>query len=161
MLVIFLIHTYLYWGTSDRIRVICAKLIFKKSGNIDVINRRVYFGNGTNIVIGHHSTLGAQVNIPNDTIIGNYVMISRQTHILHGNHEFSRIDIPIKLQGDQGDRQTIIEDDVWIGMRSFLTPGRKLKKGTIVAACSVLTKDFDEYTVVGGNPAHFIKSRKL
>lgn len=44
-------------------------------------------------------------------------------------------------------------------MRSFLTPGRKLKKGTIVAACSVLTKDFDEYTVVGGNPAHFIKSQ--
>ena len=61
MLVILLIHMYLYWGISDRIRVICAKLIFKKSGNIDVINRRVYFGNGTNIVIGHHSTLGAQV----------------------------------------------------------------------------------------------------
>ncbi|MDC2791486.1 acyltransferase, partial [Bacteroides ovatus] len=61
---------------------------------------------------------------------------------------------------NQGDRQTIIEDDVWIGMRSFLTPGRKLKKGTIVAACSVLTKDFDEYTVVGGNPAKLIKKRK-
>ncbi|MDC2791485.1 acyltransferase, partial [Bacteroides ovatus] len=110
---------------SNYIRIYCVKRIFKKCGKISTIDRRVYFGNGANIEIGDHSTLGAQVNIPNDTIIGNYVMISRQTHILHGNHEFSRIDIPIKLQGNQGDRQTIIEDDVWIGMRSFLTPGRK------------------------------------
>lgn len=86
-------------------------------------------------------------------------MVSRQTHILHGNHCFDRIDIPIKLQGSYPDKQTIIEDDCWIGMRSFLTPGRHVKRGTIVGACAVLTKDFDEYSIVGGNPAKLIRKR--
>ena len=53
----------------------------------------------------------------------------------------------------------IIEDDVWIGLRSILTPGRHVQKGTIVAIGSVLTKDFPPYSVVGGNPAKVIKSR--
>ena len=34
-----------------------------------------------------------------------------------------------------------------------------MKKGSIVAMGSVLTKDFPEYSVVGGNPAKLIKSR--
>lgn len=44
-------------------------------------------------------------------------------------------------------------------MRSFLTPGRHVKRGTIVGACAVLTKDFDEYSIVGGNPAKLIRKR--
>ena len=55
--------------------------------------------------------------------------------------------------------KTIIEDDCWIGMNTLFTPGRHVHKGTIVAMGSVLTKDFPEYSVVGGNPAKFIKSR--
>lgn len=40
-----------------------------------------------------------------------------------------------------------------------MTPGRHVSKGTIVAMGSVLTKDFPTYSIVGGNPAIFIKSR--
>lgn len=143
----------------NKIRIICVKQIAKKCGKIDTINRKAHFGNGKGLIIGDHSTLGANTDIPNDTIIGNYVMVSRQTHILHGNHCFDRIDTPIKLQGSYPDKQTIIEDDCWIGMRSFLTPGRHVKRGTIVGACAVLTKDFDEYSIVGGNPAKLIRKR--
>ena len=144
---------------SNKLRIFCVKHIFKKCGDIDTINRHVYFGNGKDVIIGDHSTLGAGVNMPNDTVIGNYVMVSRQTHILHGNHCFDKIDVPIKLQGSYPNKQTIIEDDCWIGMRSFLTPGRHVKRGTIVGACTVLTKDFDEYSIVGGNPAKLIRKR--
>lgn len=45
-------------------------------------------------------------------------------------------------------------------MRTFMTPGRHVKEGTIVGACAVLTKDFEPYSVVGGNPAKLIKMRK-
>lgn len=54
---------------------------------------------------------------------------------------------------------TIIEDDCWIGVRSILTPGRHIKKGSIIAAGAIVTKDFDEYSIIGGNPAHLIKKR--
>ncbi len=146
-------------GISNKIRVFCVKRIVKKAGKIDTINRRVYIGNGIDVELGDHCTLGANVSIPRNTIVGNYSMISRQTHILANNHCFDRTDIPIKLQGYYPDKQTIIEDDVWIGMRSFLTPGRHVRKGTIVAAGSVLTKDFEEYSIVGGNPAKLIRKR--
>lgn len=144
---------------SNKLRIFCVRRIVKKCGKIDTVNRRVYFGNGANVELGDHCTLGANSSIPNDTIVGAYSMVSRQTYILHGNHRFDRTDIPIKCQGSYLNKQTIIEDDVWIGMRSFLTPGRHVKKGTIVAAGAVLTKDFDEYSIVGGNPAKLIRKR--
>ena len=34
-----------------------------------------------------------------------------------------------------------------------------LGNGSVVAAGSVVTKDVDPYTIVGGNPARFIKKR--
>ena len=145
---------------SNRFRIFCVKRIASKCGKVDTINRKVYFGNGQFLELGDHCTLGANAEIPNDTIVGCYSMISRQTYILHGNHRFDNTEVPIKLQGSYPDKQTIIEDDVWIGMRSFLTPGRHVKKGTIVAAGSVLSKDFPEYSIVGGAPAKLIRMRK-
>ena len=62
-------------------------------------------------------------------------------------------------QGFSEKKQVIIEDDVWIGRNVTMTPGRIIKKGSIVAACAVLTKNFPEYSIVGGNPAKLIKSR--
>lgn len=145
---------------SNAIRVFCVKRIFKKCGKINTINRKVNFGSGKDIEMGDYSGIGANVDLPNDTIIGKYVMIGRQTHILRDNHRFDRTDIPINLQGYQGKSRTIIDDDCWIGMRTFMTPGRHVKEGTIVGACAVLTKDFEPYSVVGGNPAKLIKMRK-
>lgn len=41
-----------------------------------------------------------------------------------------------------------------------MTPGRTISDGTIIAMAAVLTKDFPPYSIVGGNPAKIIKSRK-
>ena len=38
-------------------------------------------------------------------------------------------------------------------------PGVKIGDGAIVAACSVVTRDVEPYSVVGGNPARFVKKR--
>ncbi len=38
-------------------------------------------------------------------------------------------------------------------------PGVTIGDGAIIAACSVVTRDVEPYTVVGGNPARFIKKR--
>ena len=52
-----------------------------------------------------------------------------------------------------------IENDVWIGGFSIIFSGIRLGNGSVVAAGSVVTKDVDPYTVVGGNPARLIKKR--
>ena len=145
---------------ANAFRVFLCKRIFKKCGKIRTINRKIIFGSGRNIEMGDDSGIGANTEIPSDTIIGKNVMLSRRCYVLHRNHEFKRTDIPIIEQGFKETKRLIIEDDCWIGLNSLLTPGRHIKKGTIVAMGSVLTKDFPEYSIVGGNPAKFIKSRK-
>ena len=50
-------------------------------------------------------------------------------------------------------------DDVWLGRESVVMPGVHIGDGAIVAAYSVVTKDVAPYTLVGGNPARFLKNR--
>ena len=54
---------------------------------------------------------------------------------------------------------TVVGSDVWIGRESVIMPGVRIGDGAIVAACSVVAKNVEPYTVVGGNPAQLIKSR--
>lgn len=54
---------------------------------------------------------------------------------------------------------TIIGNDVWIGMDTVIMPGIKIGDGAIVAAKSVITKDVEPYTIVGGNPEKKLKTR--
>ena len=136
------------------------KRIFKKCGKNVNVERLATFGNGFNIEIGDNSGIGVRADIPNDTIIGNNVMMAPNVCIFSVNHEFSSTDIPMIQQGNTEPKQTIIEDDVWIGRNVMMTPGRCIKKGSIIAAGCVLCKDFPEYSIVGGNPSKLIRNRK-
>lgn len=153
-------YTPIIGKLSNKIRIFCVKNIFKSCGKIRTIQRKVSFGGGKLIEMGNESGIGARTTIPNDTIIGNNVTIARDIFILGRNPEFSLTEIPINDQGKKQSKQTIIEDDVWIGLRSIITPGRNIKKGSIIAMGTVLTKDFPEYSIVGGNPSKLIRSRK-
>ncbi|CNI20783.1 transferase hexapeptide repeat containing protein [Yersinia intermedia] len=55
--------------------------------------------------------------------------------------------------------KTIIGNDVWIGAQSIIRAGVNIGDGVIIAANSVVTKDVEPYTVVGGSSAKFIKKR--
>ena len=61
-------------------------------------------------------------------------------------------ELPIK--GD-----TIIQNDVWIGYNSLIMPGIKIGNGSIIASNSVVVKDVEPYSIVGGNPAKLIRKR--
>lgn len=148
------------FGGGSFLRYQLAKRIFKSCGKNVNIERGAVFGSGREIEIGDNSGLGINCCIPGNTKIGNDVMMGPNCYILPHNHAFDRTDIPMWRQGVAEKKQTIIEDDVWIGRDVTMTPGRTIKKGSIIAACTVLTKDFPEYSIVGGNPSKLIKSRK-
>ena len=52
-----------------------------------------------------------------------------------------------------------IDSNVWIATNAIILPGVTIGEGAVVAAGSVVTKDVDPNTIVGGNPAIFIKNR--
>lgn len=138
----------------------CCKHIFKKCGKKINIERGAFFGKGIDVEIGDYSGIGINANIPGDTIIGDYVMMGPNVIIFPHNHNFSDTKTPMMFQGDTKKVRTIIGNDVWIGQNVIMTPGRKISDGSVIGAGCVLTKDFPEYSVIGGNPSRLLKSRK-
>lgn len=54
--------------------------------------------------------------------------------------------------------EVIIEDHCWIGQRTYILKNTKISHNSVVGACSVVTKKFDEPNVViAGNPARIVK----
>ncbi|MDE6065434.1 MAG: acyltransferase [Duncaniella sp.] len=143
----------------NRIRIFCCRHIFHECADIDTINRNVYFGNGARIEIGEHSGLGANSHITNNIKIGRDVMIAPELHVVFRNHNISDINVPMRVQPELPETTVTIEDDVWIGQRVIILPGRTIAKGSVVGAGSVVTKDFPPYSIIGGNPARLIRSR--
>ena len=146
---------------ARRLRYWCGKNIFLKCGKNINIERKAHFGVGKNICIGDNSGIGVNCVVPDNIVIGSNVMMGPECYFFKQNHCFDNIDIPMNLQGYSAAKITIIEDDVWLGRGIMVTPGRIIKKGSVIGAGTLLCKDFPEYSVVGGNPSKFIKSRLI
>jgi acetyltransferase-like isoleucine patch superfamily enzyme len=56
-------------------------------------------------------------------------------------------------------KDTTIGKDVWIGHGVTILTGITIGDGAVIAANSNVIKDVDPYSIVGGNPAKFIKKR--
>lgn len=54
----------------------------------------------------------------------------------------------------------VIQSKVWIGFNVTILKGVTIGEGAVIGACSVVTKDVEAWTVVGGNPAVLIKRLK-
>lgn len=52
-----------------------------------------------------------------------------------------------------------IGNDVWIGQGAVIMTGVTIGDGAVIAAGSIVTKDVEPYTIVGGNPARVIRRR--
>lgn len=150
-------------GVFNRFRIYCVKRIFKYCGKISNVNRHCYFGDGHNVEIGDYSGIGAGCILPNNIKIGRYVMMGPELYCLSVSHRFDDTSKPMCFQGREEESSVgriVIEDDVWIGAKVIVTRRRHIGKGCILAAGSVVTKDVDDYDIVGGNPAKVIRNRK-
>ena len=98
--------------------------------------------------------------------VGDYVCIGAQAVILMGRNHTHRMDwfslYPFMDKLEEayiGKGDTHIHDGVWIGMRAMIMPGVTIGEGAIVAANSVVSKNVEPYSIVGGIPARHLKYR--
>jgi len=67
------------------LRKFCCKKLFKTFGNVATINRKSYFGNGTDIEIGDNSGLGMNFSVEQTILtIKENVMIAPNVNIIGG-----------------------------------------------------------------------------
>ena len=109
--------------------------------------------------IGDYSGIGRNCYLNGPLKIGKYVMMGPEVLIYTVNHKTDNKDIPMCNQGCEDAKPVVIEDDVWIGARTMIMPGVTIKKGCIIAAGGVVTKDTEPYGLYGGVPAKRIKDR--
>ncbi|MDO8657816.1 MAG: acyltransferase [Candidatus Levybacteria bacterium] len=126
-----------------------------KIGRGSTLHMYARFYNPFNIVIGEDSIIGEDSVLDgrDKLIIGNHVDIATGVMIYNAQHDikdpsFRAIHAPV-----------IIQDYVFIGPRAIILPGVTIKKGAVVGAGAVVTKDVEEGLIVGGVPAKQIGER--
>lgn len=85
--------------------------------------------------------------------IGDNVGIAHNTKIYTLGHDLN--DPEFKTKG----KPVHINDNAFIFSNAMIMPGVTIGEGAIVLAGSVVTKDVEPWTIVGGNPAKKIRDR--
>jgi acetyltransferase-like isoleucine patch superfamily enzyme len=97
----------------------------------------------------------------NGVRIGNDVTIAKDVSFISGDHGFSGAGKRINEQTMEKTNNPIeIQDDVWVGEKAIILKNVTIGKGSVVGAGTVVTKSVDPYSVVAGNPAKVIKTRR-
>lgn len=109
---------------------------------------------GNDSIIGEGAVLDGRANL----IIGDHVDVASEVMIYNSQHNVHEEDFANRETVELGD--VIIEDYVFIGPRAIILPGVRLKRGCVVGAGAVVTRDVDENIIVGGVPAKPIGERK-
>jgi len=104
---------------------------------------------GPNCIIGPFTTLDGRGTLT----IGRNVNVAGQVLTIGGHH---LVDSP-SAEGILG--KLVIEDNAWIAMRTTILPGVTVGEGAYVAACALVNRDVEPYTLVGGVPAKKIRDR--
>jgi virginiamycin A acetyltransferase len=106
---------------------------------------------GDHVIIGACSMIGHAV-IGDDALIGSNVDILSSKYA----HRFSRLDIPVRLQGGTF-VSVAIGRDAWIG--NGATVLENVGDQAVVAAGAVVGKPVPPRAIVGGNPARVVGQR--
>lgn len=152
-------------------RIICTCFLESFYGNKSVLSKtfrcknreRASNKNNVNIkfpwklTLGNDVWLGENAWIDNldEVIIGNNVCISQGALLLTGNHDYTLSTF------DYRNAPIIIEDGAWIGAKTVVCPGIKVKSHAILTVGSTATKNMEAYGIYQGNPALKIRTRNI
>jgi putative colanic acid biosynthesis acetyltransferase WcaF len=128
-----------------------------KVGKGLVIKIKVRIKNPWYLEIGDNCWIGESVWIDNLEFveIADNVSISQGAMLLTGNHDYTVSTFPYRLG------RITLRDGVWIGARSIVCPGVICESHSILTANSVATKNLEPYNIYAGNPAKFVRVRKI
>jgi putative colanic acid biosynthesis acetyltransferase WcaF len=110
-----------------------------------------------NLEVGLHTCIGPWTEIYNKgkIVIGSNSVISQRSYICDASHDISSMLLPLTT------KQITIANNVWIAAETFIGPGVTVGVGAVVGARACVFKNVEPWTVVGGNPAKFIKTRTI
>lgn len=124
------------------------------------------FGPKQNVYIYEHCGINSDVKFI--CTVGKFILkrncsVGPGFTVITFNHKYNKInDCPESKQwGNLVANDVIVNEEVWIGANVTLCPGVVIGRGCIIAAGSICVKgiEYPPYSIIGGNPAKFIKWR--
>lgn len=136
-------------------RVFLLKSFGAKIGKHSRVDASAYIPSPWNLTMGENSAIGPQAKLHiGKTILGNKVTISQRSYLCSATHEINSINTPF-IAG-----VVTVEDYAWVAAEAFIMSNVTIGTGAIVGARAAVFKNVEAWTVVGGNPAKFIKKRE-
>jgi acetyltransferase-like isoleucine patch superfamily enzyme len=125
-----------------------------------IIGNRVFIGPQTKLISYEEIKIDDDVMISwdctiMDTNAHSLISIERENDVLDWNRGFE-----FKKWNNVESKKIHINRNSWLGFKSIILKGVEIGKGTVVASGSVVTKNTEQYSIVAGNPARFIRKTK-
>lgn len=110
-----------------------------------------------NLTMGEYASLSENVDCYTvaPIIVGNQTTVSQGVKLCTASHDMTSKIMELAY------KPIVLGPNAWVAGWSIVLPGVTIGEGAVVAAGAVVTKDVEPWTVVGGNPAKFIKKREL
>lgn len=137
-------------------RVFLLRLFGAKVGKGSIVYSSTLIPQPNSLTMGTLSCLGPKVKLHmGEIVIGSKVTVSQGSYLCSGSHDIEYINKPFIS------KPIIINDFAWIAAEAFVMMGVTIGEGAVVGARAAVFKDVEPWTIVGGNPAKFIKNREI
>src|SRR5450755_607995 len=156
----YLVNYYIFFSRFPfpfRFKVVLLRLFGAKIGVGIVIKPMVRIKNPWRLVIGGYCWIGEGVWIDNieNVEIGNNVCLSQNAILSTGNHDYSKSNFPPRYG------KIFLQDGVWICANAIVCSGVVCKSHAVLTVNSVATRDLEEMKIYSGNPAVFVRVRRI
>jgi putative colanic acid biosynthesis acetyltransferase WcaF len=110
-----------------------------------------------NLEMGDHAIMGPDVDCycMDKIVIGANATVSQYSYLCAGTHDISDPHMGLVTA------PIVVAPGAWVCADVFVGPGVTVGEGAVVGARAAVFKDVQPWTVVGGNPAKFIKQRVM
>ena len=110
-----------------------------------------------NLTMGAHSCLANDVDCysVDKIVLGEFATVSQQAMLCTATHDYNAPDFRLVT------RPIVIGPRAWVGARAFVGPGVNVGEGAVIGAMSAVFKEVEPWSVVAGNPAQFLKQRRV
>ena len=108
-----------------------------------------------NLTMKDHSCLADDVDCysVDHVILGVHATVSQYAYLCTATHDYTDPEFPLVT------RPIVLDDYCWVAAGAFVGPGVVVGSGAVIGARGVVVRNVEEWTVVAGNPAKFVKRR--
>lgn len=110
-----------------------------------------------NLIIGEYVAIAPHVKLynPAPIFVDSHATVSQYSYLCTASHDIARPGMELITKPIR------IASQAWVASDAFIGMGVIIGEGGVVGARASVFKDVEPWTVVGGNPARFIKKREL